>query len=240
MPTPTALVTGADRGLGLALTARLAGMGWQVYAGSYLPDWPELAELAKTRPERIVTVPLDVADAHSVEEARDAVRSRTGRLDLILNNAGVSTRLKDNRIRAGQNYDDLIRLYRVNALGALRVTEAFLPLMADSAHKRLAFVSSEAGSVEACRREAWYGYCMSKAALNEGVSRLFRRIRPEGYRFRLYHPGWVKSYMSGTLNRNADLEPDEAAARALAYFLRDLEDEDRLVMRDGEGGEWPW
>jgi hypothetical protein len=81
---------------------------------------------------------------------------------------------------------------------------------------------------------------MSKTALNMAVSMLFNRLRPEGYTFRLYHPGWMRSYMGGSKNTEADLEPEEAAVPAVTYFLRDRADEDRLILRDWQGHEWPW
>ena len=81
---------------------------------------------------------------------------------------------------------------------------------------------------------------MSKTALNMAVKILFNHLRPEGYTFRVYHPGWMRTYMSGVKNTRADMEPEEAAAPALAYFLADLADEGRLVLRDWRGREWPW
>jgi len=128
----------------------------------------------------------------------------------------------------------------VNALGALRVVEAFLPLVERSEMKRLCFVSSEAGSIERCRRTAWYSYCMSKAALNMAVKILFNDLRPQRYTFRLHHPGWMRTYMSGARNPNADMEPEEAAEKALALFLDVERDEDRLELVDYGGQAWPW
>jgi NAD(P)-dependent dehydrogenase (short-subunit alcohol dehydrogenase family) len=81
---------------------------------------------------------------------------------------------------------------------------------------------------------------MSKAALNMAVKIMFNRLHPEGYTFRLYHPGWMRTYMSGRKNPNADMEPEEAAARALSTFLEDRQDEDHLVMVDHQGQVWPW
>ena len=257
----TAFVTGADRGLGLALTARLLSKGWRVFAGQYLGGelnrlaWPELAALAAQYPDGSLTpVPLDVADETSVRAAAQKVGTHTDRVDVLINNAGVSSP-HAQPIREPQNYDEMHRLYNVNALGPLRVVEAFLPLTGASKMKRLCFVSSEAGSINRCERTSWYGYCMSKAALNMAVKLLFNRLRPEGYTFRVYHPGWLRSYMGGSKNTKADAdvfhppEPEEAAVPALAYFLRDRgrdphqparSDEDRLVMRDWLGREWPW
>jgi hypothetical protein len=65
-------------------------------------------------------------------------------------------------------------------------------------------------------------------------------LHPEGYSVRVYHPGWIKSYISGVKGTVGDLEPEEAAAPALAYFLEAQIDEDRLVMRDWRGEEWEW
>ena len=132
------------------------------------------------------------------------------------------------------------RLYDTNALGALRVVQEFLPLTGRGALKRLCFVSSEVGSTGAAKRTSWYGYCMSKAALNMATRILHNDLRREGYTLRVYHPGWIRSYMSGTKQLDADLEPEEAAVPALAYFLQQREDEDHLVMRDWQGREWPW
>jgi NAD(P)-dependent dehydrogenase (short-subunit alcohol dehydrogenase family) len=244
-----AFITGADRGLGFALSARLLSQGWHVFAGQYLPDWPDLATLAaQYLGGRLTLVPLDVADERSTRAAAHRVGACTDRVDLVINNAGVLSP-QASPIREPQDYDEMHRLYNVNALGPLRVIEAFLPLTDQSEMKRLCFVSSEAGSINRCQRTSWYGYCMSKAALNMAVKILFNRLRPQGYTFRVYHPGWMRSFMTGSKSSEGDMEPEEAAVPALAYFLRDRArdphqqtrlDEDRLVMRDWQGREWAW
>ncbi len=238
--TNYALVTGADRGLGYGLTEGLLTRGWQVFAGQYLPEWPELGELAQRYPDLLHVVPLDVGSIESARAAAEIVAGLTDRLDVIINNAGVSSKTSRIPITEPQDYDEMHRLYNVNSLGPLRVVEAFLPLTKTSEMKRLCFVSSEAGSIGQAYRTAWYAYCMSKAALNMGVKLMYNHLRPEGYTFRLYHPGWVRSYMGGQKNTQADLEPEEAAAYALPFFLDARADEDRLVLRDYLGREWPF
>jgi NAD(P)-dependent dehydrogenase (short-subunit alcohol dehydrogenase family) len=235
-----ALVTGADRGLGLALCAGLLERGWNVFAGQYLPDWPELAALAQRSGGLLNILPLDVASLESARRAAHAVRQAAPGIDLLINNAGVISPKTGQAIQDGLDYAEMHRLIDVNAVGPLRVVECFLPLMADRALKRLCFVSSEAGSIGRCRRDAWYDYCMSKAALNMGVRILFNDLRRQGFTFRVYHPGWVRSYMNGAKNLSADMEPEEAAAKALPIFLGERADEDRLVMVDYQGVEWPW
>lgn len=227
----------------MELARRFAREGWRVFAGSYLPDWPELGALASEYSDRITVVALDIGSDASVKSASDLVGNQVGQVDMVINNAAISSPLKEKKIHEKQDFDELLRLYNVNTLGALRVVQAFLPLTTGSAQKRLCFVSSEAGSINRCEREAWYGYCMSKAALNMGVKRLFQTLHPQGYTFRLFHPGWMRTYMSGTKNLNAELEPDEVAASAFSYFTiprSEQGEEDRLVMRDWRGREWPW
>ncbi|NLX69448.1 MAG: SDR family oxidoreductase [Clostridiales bacterium] len=246
--TPVVVITGADRGLGFGLCKNFLEKGWLVYAGQYIPDWPELSSLSEKYPEKLRIVPLDVSSIESVKKAAEKVGKEVGYVDVLINNAGITAPTNKLDIREQQNYDDIHRVYDVNALGPIRVMEVFLPLVDKGSLKRLCFVSSEAGSIGACERTAWYGYCMSKAALNMAVKITFNRLRPEGYTFRVYHPGWVRSYMSGKKNYEADLEPEEAARYAVNYFMSGTEyseldkeiDEDNLILRDYLLNEWPW
>lgn len=205
-----------------------------------MPDWPELGQLASRHPNHLTIVPLDVASADSAHAAAQVVAESADHVDLLINNAGVSSRTSARDIREAQDYGEMHRMYDVNALGPLRVVEAFMPLLDRGAMKRLCFVSSEAGSINNAQRTSWFGYCSSKASLNMIVKLLFNHLRPEGYSFRVYHPGWMRTYMSGAKNPQADMEPEEAAMPALAYFLGELADEGRLVLRDWRGREWPW
>jgi NAD(P)-dependent dehydrogenase (short-subunit alcohol dehydrogenase family) len=236
----TVLITGADRGLGLALSAGLAAQGWTVFAGQYLPDWQDLNRLAEQFPGRVHPLALDVGSDDSVRQAAAQLARHTDSLDMLINNAGITAPSMRAPIRETQNYTDMQRMYNVNALGALRVVEAFIPLIEKGSMKRLCFVSSEAGSIAAAGRTSWFGYCMSKSALNMAVRILFNDLRPSGYTFRLYHPGWVRSYMGGKKNLEADLEPEEAAAYAIPIFLDHRPDEDRLALVDYQNREWPW
>ena len=236
----TVFVTGADRGLGFGLCAELLKGGWHVFAGQYLPEWHELAALKIEYPETLHIVPLNVSSMESVRAAAEVVKTQTDRLDVLINNAGVNSETIYVGIREPQDYDEMHRLYDVNALGPLRVVEVFLPLMEQGQTKRLCFISSEAGSIGAAERTSWFSYCMSKAALNMGVKILFNDLHPAGYTFRVYHPGWVRSYMHGKKAVEADLEPEVAAAYAIPILLNDREDEDRLVLVDYEGKESVW
>jgi len=196
--------------------------------------------LAGKYPQALHILPLDVSSIDSAKAAARAAAKKTQVIDLLINNAGVTSPKMTQPITEPQDYAEMHRLFDVNALGPLRVVEAFLPLTRNSELKRLCFVSSEAGSIGRAERTSWYSYCMSKAALNMGIKILFNQLHPEGYTFRVHHPGWVRSYMSGKKSLEATLEPEEAAAYAIPIFLGPRQDEDRLALVDYQGQEWPW
>ena len=238
----TVFVTGADRGLGMGIAHMLLKAGHRVFAGQFMPGWPELAEMQRQFPGKLTIVPLDVGDIGSAKAAAKAVEKEAESLDVLINNAGILSKYDDAHIRDGQDYDALMKLYNINALGPIRTTEAFMPLLDKGAGKRLCYVSSEAGSLGTSNRKNWFAYCMSKCALNMGVAILFNDLRPDGYTFRVYHPGYMRTYMMGEKNMAATYEPDEAGAFAVNYFLSETGtyNEDRLILRDNTGKEWPW
>lgn len=233
-----ALVTGADRGLGRAITEQLLERGWTVLAGQVL-DWRELAELQARFGDRLHVLPLDVGSDASVLAAASSAAQLVGRVDMVVNNAGINRSAHIDSVRDELDFDDMQAEHNINAVGPLRVVRAFLPLMAASEQKLLCFVSSEAGSIGASRRTGWFGYCMSKAAVNMAVKNLHNDLSREGFRFRLFQPGWMKTYMRGTRNDEAALEPEESARRALSYFL-DEPEPSTLALRTWDGEDMPW
>jgi len=140
--TRTVLVTGADRGLGFGLCAGLVKQGWTVFAGQYLPEWHELRDLKNDYLESLHLIPFDVSSMESVKSAKEMIQTQTDHLDVLISNAGVNSETIYVGIREPQDYNEMHRLYDINALGALRVVEVFLPLMEQAQTKRLCFVSS--------------------------------------------------------------------------------------------------
>lgn len=220
------LITGAGRGVGYSLCECFLKDNWLVYAGQFMPDWPWLQALKQQYPDRLTVLPLDVGSDESVQ----AAVCQIPRLDMLVSNAGIA---------GGDDEASVRRIYNVNTLGAIRLVEALLPKM-QNGMKRLAFVSSEAGVITIAHREGGCGYTLSKAMLNATVHCMFRQLRPQGFTFRLYHPGWVRSYMSGKKNTNGRLEPEEAAEAGFRQFTEDRAWEDALITTDVYGHIWPW
>lgn len=224
-------ITGADRGIGLSLAENFARSGYIVYAGQFMPDWPQLAELQAQYPEQMHIIPLNVGDDQSVKDAAALVGSMTDRIDYLINCAGIFPQTED---AAG-----FTSAFQVNSLGPVRVVEAFLPLMQEG-KKMFCTFSSETGVIPLMQRVKDFPYCVSKAALNMAMHMLFQKLRPEGYTFRLFHPGWVKTYMSGQKSTVGDFEPEEAAPVAYRYFTSSDEIDDVLLLKDIQGQYWPF
>ncbi len=190
MYRPIAVVSGADRNIGLEIVKQFLQRGWKVFAGRYLMELPLLEELQEKYPQQLTLVPLDVSDEESVDAAAKIVAEKADRVDLLVHNAAVFGGGRDEN---GEfDFSKFLLPYNVNPLGAMRMVHTFLPLM-QTGMKRLCFVSSEAGAVSVAHREDLSSYCMSKTALNMALRLMFNQLQPMGYSFRLFHPGWVRS-----------------------------------------------
>ena len=224
------LITGADRGVGYALAELFAINGWKVFAGQFMPEWKQLEGLKKRFPDFLELLPLDVSSHESVEQAIHLISKKTDILDMLVNVAGIS--------QSGSR-DAMLAVFRVNTIGPIQMVEAALPLM-KSGMKRICIVSSEAGSISVAHRKECSAYCMSKTALNMAARLMFNQLQKEGYSFRLYHPGWVRSYMQGAKSANGYFEPEDAAITAYKQFTTDRTWEDTLVMTDVLDMTWPF
>jgi len=224
------LITGADRGLGLALTKKMLERGFTVFAGQYLPKWLELSELLEKYPETLKIIPLDIGSDTSVKAAATSIKSIADKLDMIIGNAGTIG-WNDDIYEPITDTSMMAEVYNINTIGNVRLVEHFLPFLGNSTLRKICFVSSEAGSTAECRRDNFFWYGMTKAALNHYAKTLFNRYRKDDFKFRLYHPGWLKTYMhDGEFNEKARYSADEGADFAMDYFFDAIIDEDELTL----------
>lgn len=226
----TVFITGADRGIGLALCGKFAREGWHVLAGQYMPQWKELDQLLQQYRGQITCIPLDIGDNDSVKYAAAKAAACFTTMDMLINCAGIA---KEDTL------EGLYNTLNVNAFGVLRMTEAFLPLM-ENGQKRLCFFSSEAGSITMLHRNSGSTYCVSKTVMNMTIRLMFNQLQKQGYIFRVYHPGWVKSYMSGEKSTVGVYEPEETVDPAYDQFVSQRSWEDVLVMTDIKNELWPF
>jgi NAD(P)-dependent dehydrogenase (short-subunit alcohol dehydrogenase family) len=210
MENKFACITGADRGVGFELTRKLLIEGFTVFAGRVLEDWNLLEGLKEEYGEQLHIIYLDISEDNSVEKARNYVFSKTEKLDILINNGAILGDMKAN-IFDELDFEEMQRVFNVNALGALRVSRALVHLVMKSETKLIINISSEAGSISTCWREGWFAYCMSKAALNMNSSIVHNNIKELGGQVLVIHPGHVKTYMQGKLDEAGSLSAEESA-----------------------------
>ncbi len=230
------LITGADKGLGLALVERFLQAGYTIVAGIHTTA-KALEECFSRLGRRAILVPLDVSDMDSIRDAvRQVARQVTG-LDVLINNAAVYPHRPNLPLEETDLCDGhLQKTLEVNTFGPLRVTQQFLPLLEKGHKKLIVNISSEAGSITNCWRTSEFAYSMSKAALNMQSRILQNYLAPRGYHVLAIHPGWMRTDMGGP---EADIEPGEAAEGIFALVSRSWNAEDPIYM-DYHGQAMPW
>jgi NAD(P)-dependent dehydrogenase (short-subunit alcohol dehydrogenase family) len=234
----TAYVTGCDRGLGLALAKVLLGQGYKVFAGSYLTDWPELSELAAQEPNLRI-VPVDIGSDKSVAKAARIIKEETDSLDILINNAAIF-RDRSEDVFGELYFEDMQNLFNTNALGTLRVTHSVIDLLMKGEEKRLVNISSEAGSIADNWRKDTFGYCMSKTAVNMQAAILQNHLQEFGIKVLCFHPGWVRSYMSGKFNDQATVEAIDSATGIIEQVQKPHEIGTHPTYMDYTGKLLPW
>lgn len=218
----TAIVTGANRGIGLELCRQLKAAGWTVVGTTRLRS-QQLEEVADE-----VWTDIDVGVDGVVQELR--ARSAGRSFDLLINNAGVLSRQSLDHL----DWDAMRLQYEVNALGPVRVTAALLPALGEEA--KVAIVTSRMGSIADNTSGSSYGYRMSKAAVNIAGVSLARDLHGRGIAVALLHPGFVRTGMTGG---RGYIDASEAASGLLAR-IDELTLEASGSFWHGNGEVLPW
>jgi NAD(P)-dependent dehydrogenase (short-subunit alcohol dehydrogenase family) len=219
---PTALVTGASRGIGREFVRQYRAEGWRVIATCRDPAASGLDGEVH---------PLDVADPTGVAALAAALRGET--IDLLINNAGVSgPRGYDVGAIPFDAWEEVLR---TNTLGPLWVAEALLDEVARSERRLMVFLSSVLGSIGQ-GGGGYYLYGSSKAALNKAVKSLSVDLRPRGVGCLLFHPGWVRTDMGGA---GASVSVD-ASVRGMRKVIEGWSMAQTGTFVDYTGAAIPW
>jgi NAD(P)-dependent dehydrogenase (short-subunit alcohol dehydrogenase family) len=218
----TALVTGSNRGIGLELVKQLKARGHHVIACCRSSSPALEATGAEVR------TGLDVTSEEACSALAQQLAGR--RLDLVIHNAGI---LVPDSLESFE-VADIRRQFEVNALAPLRLTRALRPQLERGG--KLAFITSRMGSLGDNSSGGYYGYRMSKAALNMAAVSLARDLAEHGVAVIILHPGLVSTDMTGG---HGNIGPDEAARQLLERIdaLR-LEDSGHFLHANGEPLPW--
>jgi NAD(P)-dependent dehydrogenase (short-subunit alcohol dehydrogenase family) len=232
------LVTGANRGIGLALTRVLLASGHVVIAGCRRPDLAvELKQLLLSHPETLDLIECDLDSEKELRPAAEATLHRHKKLDVLINNAGIMPEAGHESIL---NIDlaMLCQAFNTNVLGTARVIRAFYPLLTKSERPRIVNVSSSLGSISTREGHDHYAYAVSKAALNMLTRMIANEFAPKGVTTVAISPGWVRTEMGG---EQATLSPEESA-QSLVKAIQEIGPElnGEFLDRNGRTGQYFW
>lgn len=228
----TWMITGANRGIGLALTMELLRRGDHVVAAARDPWGGALAEVASGQAGTLTPLELDVTSDKSVAAAKQALDGRP--IDVLVNNAGVYGP-RDRQSALDMDFNAWREVFEVNVYAPLRVAQAFLPNVEAGTGRKIVTISSRMGSIGSNPSGA-IAYRSSKAAVNMVMVGFGNAVRGSEVAVLLFHPGWVRTDMGGG---GADIPPAESAAGLIATIdasgMRETNS-----FRNWKGDEIPW
>jgi NAD(P)-dependent dehydrogenase (short-subunit alcohol dehydrogenase family) len=228
--TRIALVTGANRGIGLETAKQLAGRGFHVViAVRDEASGVKAAKEIQASGGSAAFLLLDVSDSRSIREAADHFASISDRLDVLINNAGIYP--DEGLTIATIPRQRMVQTFQTNTFGVLEVTQAFLPYLRRAGTSRIINVSSGYGQVEGMSPNA-PSYCLSKLALNGLTIMLAAALHNDGIVVNSMCPGWVRTDMGGpgatrSVVEGADTAvwlADEAPHIVTGKFFRDRQE----------------
>ena len=221
----TALVTGANKGIGLEVARQLAQKNFFVYLGSRdLENGLKAVEKLKSEGiQNIEAIQLDVTDQKSVGAARTSIGKTRQSLDVLINNAGVGGGFPQSALNATP--EQFNSVFATNVFGVARVTQAFIDLLEKSAEPRIVNVSSAMASLTlaadptgASYHNKLAVYQSSKSALNMYTVNLAYELRNTPFKVNAVCPGWTKTDFTGHQGTST---ATEAARRIVKYVLID-------------------
>lgn len=216
------LITGANRGIGLQLAKQYAEQGANVFAAC------RKASQALIDSKVTVISGIDVTDTKAAETLKNELGG--SKIDILINNAGILTRENLENAPAA----DIQQQFNVNALAPLQLTLGLRSQLNSNA--KVIMITSRMGSMTDNGSGGYYGYRMSKAALNAAGVSLACDLKPEGIAVALLHPGYVQTDM---VNNTGDISAAEAAER-LRQRIAELNIENTGTFWHSNGEVLPW
>ncbi len=203
------LVTGCDYGLGVDLVRTALARGHVVFAGCLKPASARaVKQLQREHGARLTVVRLDMGSEANIRSVAAFVRSKTRKLDLLINNAGVYWHDGIDRV----SFKSFHRMFDVNAFGPILLIRHLRPLLRAAHGARIINISSEAGSMQMVKSpRPILAYGASKSALNMLSRRISYQLAGDGIRLAMIHPGWMRTPM-GFVNGEPGQEPADTAA----------------------------
>ena len=229
----TLLITGASRGIGLQMVKQAVSQGARVYACCRHPSTAdELVKVASLTPGQVSVHVLDIADVAQIQAL--AYELRNTPIDWLINNAGVYGSMKHQFGNTDEK--DWLNTFQINAIGPMKVTEAFLPNLELGNEKKIACLTSKMASMADNGSGGSYLYRSSKAALNAVIKSMSIDLKPKNILALALHPGWVRTDMGGP---NGEIDTHESVVRLFDIIERSTLQESGTFY-DIDGTIIPW
>ncbi|ELR63678.1 Short chain dehydrogenase [Photobacterium marinum] len=226
------LITGANRGVGLALVNAYLNAGWHVFACCRQPDLATELQQRQNETEALTLLALDVTDHQAILSLSQQMADIP--LDLLINNAGYYG--PKGYGFGNTDADEWRKVFEINTIAPLKLAEAFYPQLKSENPGIIACMSSKVGSMTENTSGGGYIYRSSKAALNSVVKSLSNDLLPEGIISVALHPGWVQTEMGGP---NALIAP-QTSAKGLMHVINNLSKIDSGTFLDYQGKAVAW
>ncbi|AEN88360.1 MULTISPECIES: SDR family oxidoreductase [Priestia] len=231
--TKVALVTGGNRGIGYELVRQLAMKGFKVILTSRNSETGHKAvQKLKDSHLDVSFLTMDINNQTSIGQAAAKVSEQYGRLDVLINNAGIY--LDKNQKLVDMDPSVLEKTLETNFFGAYHVIRSFMPLMEQQAYGRIINVSSEYGAMSEMSSPGVGAYKLSKLILN-GLTQLIAAERTKDIKINAVDPGWVSSDMGGP---SAPRTPQQAASSILWLATIGPEGPSGGFFKDGKQINW--
>ena len=228
------LITGANRGLGLAFTQESLGRGHRVFATCRHPnEADELHAMHEEYPNRLTILRLDVTDEGTIDASAQEVEAQEEALDRLINNAGVNP---DGERLGNLDAETMLHTFHVNAVGPMLVAQRCLDLLRAGDDPQILNISSTSGSLGRKSSGGGYSYASSKSAFNMLTRSLAFDLKSDGIIVVAVHPGWVRTDLGGS---GATLSPTESVQGVLDV-ANDLTQTDTGSFFDYRGRQPPW
>ena len=238
---PTTLITGANRGIGFEFAKQYLAKGWRVIATCRKPEAADdLITLQAQYPELLIIDKLDVRDHTQIDLL--AERYNNTRIDVLLNNAGISGGQIDQMF-GRFNYDTYNAVLETNTIGPLKMAEAFYPHVRDSRHKKIITVSSSEGSISNVfkRGGRLFFYRSSKSALNMVMVNLAYMLKDRGIVVAMVNPGATNTdFMASLAAMGFPLRKTEVAVSDMMRNIDALSIENTGAYLNYNGKTVPW
>lgn len=242
---PTVLITGANRGIGLAFVDHYVREGWNVIATARRPDRATALQKLTADYDHIIVEQLDVTDNHRIEALAASYKNTP--IDLLINNAGILGELSAQSLENLDN-PEFAQIMSVNVFAPLKMLSAFLHSVEMSRQKKIVTVSSGAGSIETTTRGGnLYFYKISKTAVNMAMKSAHADLKNRGVIVALVAPGMVDTDMlenafpesARPANFPEPLTPEESVA-GMTSLISGLDPsyDGRVLNHDGQVLPW--